>query len=201
MMRKKIISSLMIIIVIVLSYVYAHIDKNSYVYDRQADTNSFYGTGVLKEGSEIRQTFIAQEDTIDGVNVKATILGNVENIVVHYVLLDEASQEVCKGNVSGNELENNKFSELKFKGISGTKGKEYTLVLCEENSDEQNGIGFYVSPDSSKETKLTVEDKNVDGYLVTRVISHGFDLETFVVLLGMITFVVAFMKILYKFFR
>lgn len=200
-MKKKIISSLMLIVVIVSAYFYSHIDKNSYIYDRNADTNTFYGTGILKEGNQIKQTFIAEEDTIDGINIKVTTAGNVENVVLHYVLLDESLQEVCKATVPGNELENNKFNKLQVSGINGAKGKEYTLVISEEHSDEQNGIGFYVAPDNQQEQMLTVNEDNVDGVLVARVISHGFDLETFIVVLGMIAFVVTFMKVLYKFFR
>ena len=64
-MRKKIISCLIICVVIVLSYFYAHIDKNSYIYNRNSDTALFYGTGILLNNEEITQTFIAEENVIE----------------------------------------------------------------------------------------------------------------------------------------
>ena len=49
--------------------------------------------------------------------------------------------------------------------------------------------------------KLTVRGQETEGVLVTRITSHGFNMETFVVLLGVIAFIIGFIKILYKFFR
>lgn len=200
-MKRKISSCIMIVLVIVLSYFYAHIDKNSYIYNKSADTGTFYGTGILRNNEELTQTFIAEEDAIDGINIKVTILGNVENVVLTYALVDGTSKEVCQATISASELENNKFNQLKIPKITETEGKQYTLVLREENSDEQNGVGFYLEPSSRDEQKLVVKDNETDGTLVARVVCHRFDLETFVVMLGMITFIVAFMKVLYKFFK
>lgn len=200
-MKRKISSCIMIVLVIVLSYFYAHIDKNSYIYNKSADTGTFYGTGILRNNEELTQTFIAEEDAIDGINIKVTILGNVENVVLTYALVDGTSKEVCQATISASELENNKFNQLKIPKITETEGKQYTLVLREENSDEQNGVGFYLEPSSRGEQKLVVKDNETDGTLVARIVCHRFDLETFVVMLGMITFIVAFMKVLYKFFK
>lgn len=200
-MKKRIISCLMLVIVIGFSYFYAHIDKNSYVYNRNADTGSFYGTGILEKNEDLTQTFIAEEDSIDGINIKVIISGNVENVVLHYALLDETLNTVCESSVYAVELKNNKFNQLELPEILGTKGKQYTLILNEENSDEQNGIGFYIEPDRQDNQQLSIKENETDGTLVTRIICHRFDLETFIVLLGMIAFVVVFMKILYKMFK
>lgn len=200
-MKKKIISILIVVVVITVSFLYAHIDKNNYLYDRNADTSKFHNTGILAEGEEIRQTFVAEEESIDGINVKVAMSGNIEDVVLKYTLLDENSEKLFAGVVPANELENNKFNKLAMSEITRTKGKHYTLILSEENSDEQNGISFYVEPAKQGERKLIIKGTEDGGTLVARVISHQFDMETFCVLLGMIAFVAAFMKILYKFFK
>ena len=74
-------------------------------------------------------------------------------------------------------------------------------MLSVDHSDEQNGIGFYIEPASQNEQLLVIRDTETDGTLVTRVICHRFDIETFVVTLGIIVFVVSFMKVLFKIFR
>lgn len=201
MMKKKIISFLVIVIIIVLSYFYAYIDKNSFLYDRNADTGTFAATGVLEDGEEIRQSFIADENTIDGINIKVNISGNVETVVLNCVLLDEAMQEVCYVNIAANGLENNKFNKIQFPSVTETKGRQFTLVLREENSDGQNGVGFYFEPGSQEGQKLAIRGNETDGAMVTRLICHRFDVETFVVLLGIITFIVVFMKVLYRYFK
>lgn len=200
-MKKKIISCLMLVVIIAFSYFYAHIDKNSYIYNRNADTGLFYGTGILEENEKLTQTFIAKEDSINGINIKVVISGNVEDVVLHYALFDETLNTVCESSVYAGELEHNKFNKLELPEILETKGKQYTLVLSEENSDEQNGIGFYIEPGRQDNQKLSIKENETDGTLVTRIICHRFDLETFIVLLGMITFVAVFMKILYKMFK
>ena len=200
-MRKKIISCLIICVVIVLSYFYAHIDKNSYIYNRNSDTALFYGTGILLNNEEITQTFIAEENVIDGFNIKIATAGNVEKVVLNYSVIDEMSEVVAQAELPANALESNKFNRLEIPTIENTEGKQYTLVLSTENADEQNGVGFYIEPGRRENQQLTIKNNDTDGTLVARIISHRFDMETFVVLLGIILFVVMFMKVLYKFFK
>ena len=200
-MRKKIISCLIICVVIVLSYFYAHIDKNSYIYNRNSDTALFYGTGILLNSEEITQTFIAEENVIDGFNIKIATAGNVDKVVLSYSVIDEMSEVIAQAKVPANALESNKFNRLEIPTIENTEGKQYTLVLSTENADEQNGVGFYIEPGRRENQQLTIKNNDTDGTLVARIISHRFDMETFVVLLGIILFVVMFMKVLYKFFK
>lgn len=200
-MRKKIISCLIICVVIVLSYFYAHIDKNSYIYNRNSDTALFYGTGILLNNEEITQTFIAEENVIDGFNIKIATAGNVDKVVLSYSVIDEMSEVIAQAKVPANALESNKFNRLEIPTIENTEGKQYTLVLSTENADEQNGVGFYIEPGRRENQQLTIKNNDTDGTLVARIISHRFDMETFVVLLGIILFVVVFMKVLYKFFK
>ena len=155
----------------------------------------------MKEGEEIRQVFVSREDTIDGINVKVVATGNVEDVILHYTLLDEEANKVFESQVEADKLDNNKFNKLGVATICNTKDKQYTLVFSTDNSDEQNGVGFYIEPGNEDEYKLFVGDKDMDGKLVLRTICHRFDVETFVVLLVVIMFITAFMKILYKYFK
>lgn len=200
-MKKKIISCLLICVVIVLSYFYAHIDKNSYIYNRNADTGTFYSTGILTDGEQVMQSFVVEEDTIDGINIKVALAGNVEKVVVKYAILDENSEKVYENSIPAIYLESNKFNKLKIEDVTDTNGKTYTLALHEEKSDEQNGVSFYLEPGRQENQQLLIRDNETDGTLVLRTICHRFDVETFMVLLGMIAFVVGFMKVLYKLFK
>lgn len=191
----------MIVLVVVLAYFYAHIDKNSYIYDRTSDTGTFYGTGILQDDENLQQSFVAMEDRLDGIYIKVAVSGNVENVILKYELIDTNENTVASGKVVATKLKNNKFNKLKFPQVVETKGKQYTLVLSEENADEQNGIGFYIEPGKKETQKLLVKGNETDGILVTRTFSHQFDVETFVVVLGMIAFIVVFMKVLYKYFK
>ena len=200
-MKKRIVTCLVICVVLVLSYFYSYIDNNAYIYNKDADEASFFATGTLNGEEELTQSFVSQEDSIDGINIKVELLGSVENVILHYALFDEKLNEVYEGKISATELDSHKFNVLKTSKISNTKGKEYTLVLSEENTDLQNGVSFYLSPGRQNEQDLIIKGNETDATLVTRLICNRFDLETYVVLIGMITFVAVFMKILYKMFK
>ena len=200
-MKKKIISSLGICAVIIFSYFFAYIDYNSYLYRRNADASSFYGTSVLKHNEILTQTFVAEKDTIDGFNIKVHMSGDVTNVELQCSVLDEKQQDLSFVSFKASELEANKFNKIEIPTITDTKGKEFTMVIQASYSDEQNGVVFYVDPISQENQTLCINDNEVEGTLVARVVSHGFDVETFVMLVGIIIFVIVFMKILYKFFK
>ena len=187
--------------VILLSYFYAHIDYNSYIYNRHGDSAMYYGTGPLLDDEIITQTFIAEENTIDGFNIKITTSGNVDKLVLKYSVMDEMFEVVARAQVPANTLESNKFNQLDIPTIENTAGKQYTIVLSVDNADTQNGVGFYVEPGSDGNQQLNIKNNDTDGTLVTRIISHRFDVETFIVFLGIVAFVAMFMKVLYKFFK
>ncbi len=177
---------LMCVVMTAFSYFYAHIDKNIYLYDRNADTATFQSTGIVTNGEKITQTFVSEENTIDGINVKLFLTGNVEDVVLYYALKDTQTGDVVENEVAATELVNNRFNQLEVRKLTQTEGKEYELILCAENADEENGIGFY---------------KTAEDVLVARMICHRFDVETFIVSMTIIIFVYAFMKGLYKAFR
>lgn len=200
-MKKKISVGLLVCVAIVLSYFYANVDMNSYIYDRNTETGNYITTGVLCEGETLIQSFVAEESTIDGINVKLSLLGNVNEVVLRYTIVDAQGQELAKAMVSGQELENNKFNLLKIPQIKDTKDDTFTLVFTEENADEQNGISFYLDSVSHEGHELMINGNNAKGTLVARIVCHRFDVETFAVLLGMLMCISVFMRMLYQLFK
>lgn len=197
---KTIIKTVVIgVLVVAFAYMYSHIDKNHYIYDRHTD--SFNGIGVLEEDEEIRQTFVSKDKAIDGINIKITTVGDIEDVVLHYSLVDDATGDTVARKVAATELKNNKFNYLYIPKIENTEGKEYTIVLTAENSDEENGISFYAVSGKQSDQELQIDEEKQEGTLAMRVICHRFDVETFVVLLGIVLFIGLFMKTLYKSFR
>lgn len=200
-MKKKIRIVILVFVVAALSFLYAHIDKNTYLYDRTSPSEDYMGTGIIKEGEEISQSFIAKEDILDGINLKSTVNGNVENVVLEYMLRNDETGEEVHGSVKGTEVKNNKFNPYIFTRISQAEGKRFTLTLTQTGSDENNGISFYFNPQEQTEGILTVKGETREGALVARTVTERFDLETFIVLLGFAAFVAGFMKVLYKLFK
>lgn len=201
-MKKKLGFILLGICLLVFAYLYAHIDKNTYLYDRNTDSADFIGTGILKENEEITQTFICTEDSLDGINLKATLTGDAEQVKVEYSLADAKSGEIVRtASVPGSEIKNNKFNKLDFQTLTGTSGKHYILTLTESGSDDNTGVSFYLAAGDEYEEKLVIKGNETQGMMIVRLITHRFDWETFAVLLGIAAFIAGFMSMLYKLFK
>ncbi len=94
-------------------------------------------------------------------------------MTLHGTLMDAGTdQTAAEFTVTGNEIKNNKINRLKFQKVENTKGKEYTLVLACERSDEQNGLSFYVT--QGNVGKLSVKGNHTNGVLVCRMLCHRF---------------------------
>lgn len=202
-MKKYIKTGIGILIVVILAFLYAHIDKNSYLYDRNADTSAFISTGTLLDGEVISQEFVSQEDILSGINIKCSVLGDASDVEVQYRLLDaETGKEVASGSVKAEKIKNNKFNQFRIEQIDAAKGREYLFEMTETGADATNGVSFYVVPQKEEAAhRLHIKNNETEGALATRYVSHRFDVETFVVLLGFVAFIVIFMKLLYKLFK
>ncbi len=202
-MKKYIKTGMGILIVVILAFLYAHIDKNSYLYDRNADTSTFISTGTLLDGEVISQEFVSEEDILNGMNIKCAVLGNASNVEVQYALRDaDTKEEIVSENLKASEIKNNKFNQFEIKQIKSAKGKRYLFEITETGADAVNGVSFYVVPQKEKDAQiLSIKEHETQGALAARYVSHRFDVETFVVLLGFVAFIVIFMKLLYKLFK
>lgn len=201
-MKKRLGIIMLAVGVLIFAYFYAHIDKNTYLYERNTDSAELIGTGIPAAGVEITQSFTSVEDSIDGINLKATIIGDIENVELEYSLLDETSGEIVRtGRVPGSEIQNNKFNVLKFQTLKETKGKNYILRLSESGADDNAGISFYLSEKGRHQGTLKVKGQEINGSLAVRTMTHRFDMETFIVFVGILAFIAGFMKILYKLFK
>lgn len=201
---KKILKKFILIAIIVgIAFVYAHVDKNYYLYDRNQDTSEYLATGVLKEES-ISQEFIAESDKIDGIKIKSTVTGNVSDVIVAYQFIEKSSGKIlAQGTIPGREFENSKFYQIDFDEIQDTKGKTYEFFVTETGADDMNGIGFSIATKNGSKisNKLIVKGNEIEGALAIKIIRQGFDLETFFVFLLFVAYIVMFMKGLYKLFE
>ena len=200
-LKNRVISCLLIGITLVLAYFYSNIHERDCIYNKDADVSTYISTGTLSEGEELSQTFIAQNKSMDEIQLKVDLLGDVSNVVLQYKLLDDNSNVLYQDTISALELENQTFNTLKISPIEHADGQKYTLVLSEQNANPQNGVSFYLTSGRTDGDELIIKGNSTDASLLAEMTSDGFDAETFFVLLGMIAFIVVFMKILYKMFK
>ncbi|MFV0363872.1 MAG: hypothetical protein ACK5LL_12420 [Suipraeoptans sp.] len=201
LMKRIIKIAIISIVVIVVSFMYAHIDKKTYFYDKQESTGDYIGTGILVD-KKLEQEFTTNENIIDALSIKCATSGNIDNVTVNYSIIENSSgNEVSSGTIAGSDIEYNEFHVFQIDHLDDTSGKKYTLEISQSGADELNGISFYIGRKSDVDSQLMINGNDTDGVIIARTLSHRFDIQTFIVLILIILYIVVFFKFLYKLFR
>lgn len=200
---KKIVKWIIGIMVILLfCYGYSHIAKTHMLYDDTVDTSKYVGTGVLS--GKIEQSFVSEEETLDGMAIKCSVQGTPADSTVKITLIDDATgKKVAHSKLKLKDIKNSKFNVFSFNTVTGCKGKEYTVVVENPDGDVENtlGVGFSYEAKQEKNTSLSINNKNIDGTLIAKTVTNRFDIETFCVLVLFILYIACFIKFLYKLFK
>lgn len=194
---KKLKYVVLILFVVVAAFLYAHIGKNNLLYDRNVDNSEYQPTGVVEK---VEQSFICKEDTLDGFRVKCQIIGDVTGRYIQYQLIDQENGKILADKKApADEIKNSKFYYFKIDKLSSTRDHSYKIIF--KNEDENNGIGFFHQKETADDSVLGINGKTTEGTLIIKNVTERFDIETFVVLLVYVLYVVLFIKFLYKLFK
>lgn len=185
----------------VCAFLYAHIDKMTRIYDKNIDAGDYVSMG-LRDGKVFEQTFKSKEDILDGIEIMCLTSGNVQSAQLVYELVEaESGESIRTGNLEPAKANSGKFYRISFEQIKNCEGKEYVFSITQKITEENSGIAFYYAPEAEEDTQLIIDEKMVDGTTVMREISHRFDLETFIVFLSFVLYIVLFMEFLIKLFK
>ena len=175
----------MILVIAVLCFVYAHIDKMHPVFDEDVDP-AYYGGTIVGSTEEFQQTFVSSEEHIDGVALKFGVTGEkLQEVNLVYSIESEDGKILGTGKLEGSKFKNQKYNALEVDRIENVKGQTLVFKCHLENTDTENGIS------------ISKEGEN----LVMKYYMSRFDLETFVIACALCAYVVLFMKILFKMFK
>lgn len=199
-MKKNIKLVILAMIVIVFAGVYSIVDINNAIYDSKID-NGDYNARILNKGDNLVQTFVAGEDNLDGVEVKIAVSDNKETAEIGYQLQDDSGKILAKGETTLDNLKNGKFFEFRFDRLSGCKGKTYTFQMELEHCDADTDVSVYEVPSLLEGTSYTYNQEKQENTMALRVITHRFNIETFVVTMFFAVYVIVFMKWLAKLFK
>lgn len=199
-MKKRVTYIVFAFILIVFVVFYAIVDKNNKIYDRTVDTSQYVSVG-LAEGESIEQTFVSEEDKLDGMTAKMSVSGQPQDKEVGYRLKDENDKVVVSGTTSLEKMKTGKFFAFKFDPVTNCKGKKYTFELTVNRCAAEEQVIVYWVPGSEKNAELLVNGEREDGVMALRAVTHRFDLETFIVTAVFLIYVLLFIRWLGKIFK
>lgn len=199
-MKKRIRLIIIAIVLVVLSGVYSVIDKNNSVYDTSID-NSEFVSWELGQGDSVIQSFVSSEDALDGVSMKMSATGNIQDITAEFKLLDDKENVLVQKEISLEELESGKFFKVDFERQNQCKGKKYTAYIEVTHCDEMSKMVVYSTQGIMDNTEFLFTEESNENTMVLRTITRRFDVETFIVTLCFVLYVVFFMRWLTKLFK
>ena len=91
-MRKYKGTIIVLIVCMIFAYLYAHVDKKEYFYNRTVDVGKYSNTGVICE-KKLTQDVYSTEKSLDGIQVKTQNVGDCTNIKIKITILDKKTKQ------------------------------------------------------------------------------------------------------------
>lgn len=200
-MRRKIRIVLSLIIVIIAIFGYAHISKTHAIYDRTIDPSE-YGSVTANPDTILEQSFVSEENYLDGIRIKGSENGDISQVYIHYTLREMSTQkQVAEGEINAKEALSRQFYELPFQRIEGCNGEAYILQVEQYTNDQESSVSFMYERKAEENTNMLVDEEEIDGTVVMKTVTKRFDLETFFVVLVFAVYIMFFIRLLYRLFK
>ena len=206
-MKRRLKAVIVILIIVLVSYLYAHIDVTHDIYGSDVDISAAANNVTLLTDT-IQQDFISQENTLHGVTIKSTVRSRVEAISFAFTVDHlETGERVAQGSAFTEHPRDGGFFEFHFDAIEHADGQKYRFTAYVEHVDnetqdiDQDLVGFLYDRETAEDTSFIVNEEGRQGTLILRTSTRRFDLTTFIVVAAFLSYIVLFMKFLYKLFK
>lgn len=205
-MKKVIRNSILIIIIIVIAAIYSFgmWEKNIYIQTASSGDNKL--TNELIGNIEITQTFLCPYDGLSGLKVKMLRVGAETVEGYSWSLSNDKKEILAEGRIGEDELEDSIFARKKFLTFQipeqeDSKGKEYTFCIRGIDVSKEACLQGYLAEGNQYAKQLSIDEQGIEGALVLKMNIMRFNIETFIVFLGLVAYVVVFFRFMYKLFR
>ncbi|HEY9574634.1 MAG TPA: hypothetical protein VIR32_03795 [Lachnospiraceae bacterium] len=201
-MKKTIKYLIVVAVIAVFSYFYAHVDKKIPIYDTSVDTAHYGNMGPLLQEQEVEQTFICKKEVLSGVSIKCSLWGADGTEKYQYRILQaDDKKELRKGEILSKDVKNGRFHTIMFEDIKDAKNKEFIFEFVSETGVNGKTITIYNVPKTKETTSLQLDGNEfAKNTLALKTVSTIFDWETFIVVMVCGLYLYGFLKVLYRFF-
>lgn len=209
---KKTKQLIALLIVILAAVIYSYGVWPRPIYNTNVGSGSYLNTGAIDEDTEYIQKFVCEDVGLCGLNIKLTKMDNPTIGTYEWSVVDAKSNQVVgMGIIDQTSTENKVFEsasaqkkgivELEFNKQTDSKGKEYILSIKAIEVEEGETMAVYVTEKNQNETELSINGKKLEQTSVIKLNYQRFNLETFIVFLGIMIYLILFVKFMYKLFR
>lgn len=206
---KKIV---LIIMALVLAGVYAYGTWPRAIYDTDIGSGSYESTEALGPGYVFQQEFLCEDTGFCGFTIKINKQGNekignydwtIKNVetgdVIASGIIDEASTETKKFESSDPQKQG--IIEIQIPKQQDSKNQKYVLTLSSEDIKEDETITIYITEKGTENASMEINGEPLDKAAVVKVLYQRFNVETFLVFIGIVIYFALFIRFMYKLFR
>ena len=211
-MKKIIKRVILVILAVLIAAIYSYGEWPRAIYDTDVGANSYENTGKLNENIVLKQTFTGTDQGLCGFSIKLTKLDNQVIGTYTWTVEDlESGEVVGSGVIDESSTENKEFVsssaqkrgtvKVEFPLQADSKDRVYLLTLEGDNVADENAVAVYMTNKGKNESSLKLNDEELDRACVIKPEYRKFNVETFIVFLAIILYLVVFVKFMYKLFR
>lgn len=198
--KNIITKTILIVIAVVFSFLYAHTDVKHSIYDTRYDTADWITTQTM-DTHVIIQEFSVDEEYISGVQIQLTLVDKLAQGKLIVELMDNNFNVINSQTIDYSKIQSGRFNKIKFDSkVKINPNEKYSFKLTQKSKTSGQGIMYSATPKYKSQGYIDNGEKT-DNTLVLRTLSHRFNTETFIVCLGFIMFIFVFMSILFKLFK
>lgn len=163
-------------------------------------------TSNLDNGAMVEQTFLCSHNGLRSLEIKV-VLSNKENIGDYSWNIEdvETGQIVASGKINAQSFRTKRalkdgWIQLDFSKIDDSKNRVYKYTM-KSNASEQESIAIYMTDKSEYAQILKVNSEEVTQALIIKMNMQRFNVETFIVMLGLIVYLAVFIRFMYRLFQ
>ena len=204
---------LIVILIIVAGIAYSYGTWPRAIFNTDVGSLSYEKTDFLTTGSALEQNFVCGSKGFAGFTIKllkqnGQQLGNYEWTIQEV----ESGEVIAKGTIGEKETQTRQFqsSNPQKQGMisveiprqENSKGKEYKLTLRATEMQDTESAAVYMTEKGTVAGELKVNGEVVaDRASIVKADCKRFNVETFIVFLGIAVYIWAFIKFMYKLFK
>lgn len=197
-MKKKILITLGLVVIIVLAVLFSFPDETVSYYD--TDSTLSNNIGDLVKDKEVRMEFVADKNNLGSIALKIGTYGRKNLTTMDVQILNEEKQLVVQKSINLMDIADNEYFKISFDSIVESRNKTFTVIISSPDATNEKSVAPYTYQRKGNTTHLYVDGEEQSSALAFRASYYNnFDITTFIVFLYFIAVIIGFVIFIYKF--
>lgn len=203
-MKKTLKKIIILLVIVIIAGAYAYGTWERPIYDTDIGSNSYMITDRVQKN--VKQTVICPQNGLKGLTIKVNFSNNESINNYSWRLMTENGKTIQQGQFSKDMLgqplfEKKNILTIEFQKQTNSKDRRYIFEIQNNASQGDEGMSCYMTSGEKYAGKLVVDDNILDESLIIKQEVQMFNVETFIVFMGMAGYIFLFINCMYRLFK